>query len=104
MRRFPAESVDLVIANPPYLVDYRERAGRRVQNDSPAAGDWLEPSTREIHRVLKSDRFFLSFYGWPQIDRFMTTWKQAGFRPATMTWRTCLPKAARRNLPNLFPM
>lgn len=63
MRRFPAESVNLVITDPPYLVDYRERAGRRVTNDSPAAGDWLEPSTREIYRVLKPDRFFSLFLG-----------------------------------------
>jgi adenine-specific DNA-methyltransferase len=92
MRRLPAESVDLVIADPPYLVDYRERAGRRVANDSAASGDWLEPSTREIHRVLKDNRFFLSFYGWPQVDRFMTAWKQAGFRPVShLVWTKPYP-------------
>ena len=92
MRRLPAESVDLIIADPPYLVDYRERAGRRVANDSAAAGDWLEPSTRELYRVLKENCFFLSFYGWPQIDRFMTAWKQAGFRPVShLVWTKPYP-------------
>jgi site-specific DNA-methyltransferase (adenine-specific) len=92
MRRLPAESVDLVIADPPYLVSYRERSGRPVTNDSPASGDWLEPSTRELYRVLKDNRFFLSFYGWPQIDRFMTAWKQAGFRPVNhLVWTKPYP-------------
>jgi adenine-specific DNA-methyltransferase len=92
MRRFPAHSVDLIIADPPYLVDYRERAGRRVANDSASSGDWLEPSTRELYRVLKPDRFCLSFYGWPQVDRFMTAWKQAGFRPVShLVWTKPYP-------------
>jgi site-specific DNA-methyltransferase (adenine-specific) len=87
MRRFPAASVDLVLVDPPYLVDYRERAGRRITNDAPSAGGWLTPSVREICRVLKPDRFFVSFYGWPQIDRFMAAWKQAGFRPVShLVW------------------
>jgi site-specific DNA-methyltransferase (adenine-specific) len=48
---------------------------------------WLKPAFREIFRVLKPDRFCATFYGWPWIDRFMTAWRETGFRPVShLTW------------------
>jgi DNA modification methylase len=76
----PSKSVDLVVTDPPYLVNYRPREGRRCANDDNAA--WLLPAFRELYRVLKRDRFCASFYGWPWIDRLMHVWKQVGFRPS----------------------
>jgi site-specific DNA-methyltransferase (adenine-specific) len=35
-----------------------------------------------MYRVLKSDAFAISFYGWPKVDLFFSAWKQAGFRIA----------------------
>ena len=32
MRGLPAESVDFILTDPPYLVNYRDRSGRRVAN------------------------------------------------------------------------
>lgn len=85
MRSMPSSSLDLVIADPPYLVRYRPRDGRGFPNDDNAA--WLLPSYREMYRLLKPDAFCVSFYGWPWIDRFMATWKQAGFRPVShLVW------------------
>lgn len=75
----PSGSVDLVVTDPPYICGYRDRSGRTVANDDHAA--WLAPAFREIHRVMKPDSFCVSFYGWPDIDRFMIAWKAAGFRP-----------------------
>lgn len=74
-----AESVDFVLTDPPYLVGYRTRDGRSIRNDRRA--EWLEPSFAEIYRVLKPDRFCVSFYGWPKVERFMLAWKRAGFYP-----------------------
>jgi site-specific DNA-adenine methylase len=51
MRQLPARSVDFILADPPYLVNYRDRDGRSIQNDSNA--DWLEPAFAEAYRVLK---------------------------------------------------
>lgn len=73
-----AESVDLVLTDPPYLVGYKARDGRSVAGDTN--DQWLQPAFREMYRVLKPDRFCISFYGWPHADRYVSAWKAAGFR------------------------
>ena len=70
---------DLVITDPPYLVNYKDRSGRSIMNDDNAG--WLQPAFSEIYRVLKNDSFCISFYGWSEVDKFMTTWKDVGFKP-----------------------
>jgi site-specific DNA-methyltransferase (adenine-specific) len=79
MRRMPANSVDFVLTDPPYLVNYRDRSGRSIENDSNAA--WLKPAMKEAYRVLKQDRVAIMFYGWTKIDLFFDAWKEAGFQP-----------------------
>jgi DNA modification methylase len=37
MRAFPAGSIDLVVTDPPYLINYRARDGRTVRNDNTDA-------------------------------------------------------------------
>lgn len=81
MQKMPGASVDLVIADPPYLVNYTPRDGRKVLNDR--ANEWLKPSFAEAYRLLKRNRYCVSFYGWPQVDRFMSAWKSIGFRPVS---------------------
>jgi DNA modification methylase len=34
MRQIPANSVDFILPDPPYLVNYRDRTGRTIQNDA----------------------------------------------------------------------
>lgn len=79
MAEMPANSVDLILTDPPYLVSYRDRAGRSIQNDTDDA--WLRPAMREAYRVLKQDRVAIMFYGWTKVDAFFAAWKEAGFRP-----------------------
>jgi adenine-specific DNA-methyltransferase len=79
MRGLDAESVDFVLTDPPYLVRYHDRSGRRVINDDNDA--WLKPAFAQMHRILKPDAFAISFYGWQKADVFMEGWKEAGFRP-----------------------
>jgi DNA modification methylase len=85
LRLFPSQSVDLVVTDPPYLVRYKPRDGRKCVGDN--SSEWLQPAFREIYRVLKANSFCATFYGWPWVDRFMSTWKQCGFRPVShLTW------------------
>jgi adenine-specific DNA-methyltransferase len=77
----PSLTIDLVIADPPYLVNYLPRDRRTVAND--ANHDWLLPAFTEIYRLLKPNTFCVSFYGWPQVDQFMATWKRVGFSPVS---------------------
>jgi adenine-specific DNA-methyltransferase len=75
----PAASVDFVLTDPPYLVNYRDRSGRTVANDNDAA--WLHPAFAEIARVMKPDTLMVSFYGWQVVDQFLAAWRAAGLRP-----------------------
>jgi len=74
----PAESVNFILTDPPYITNYRARDGRRVPNDDNDA--WLRPAFAAMHRVLENNSFCVSFYGWPQADRFIEAYKAAGFR------------------------
>jgi len=81
---FADGSFDFVLTDPPYLVNYRGRWGAKR---TPIAGDdrddWLRPTFAELWRVLKPDAFCVSFYGWPECDRFVGVWKDLGFRPVS---------------------
>jgi adenine-specific DNA-methyltransferase len=76
--QIPTESVNFVLTDPPYLTRYKSRDGRSVPNDDNSA--WLKPAFAEMYRVLERDSFAVSFYGWPHADRFLTAYRQAGFR------------------------
>ena len=79
MRRMPERSIDLVVTDPPYAARYRDRTGRTVANDDNTR--WLSPAFAEVARVLKDNRFCVSFYGWHQADAFFQAWRAAGLRP-----------------------
>jgi site-specific DNA-methyltransferase (adenine-specific) len=49
MRQMPANSVDFILTDPPYLVNYRDRSGRTIQNDVDES--WLKPAMQEAYRV-----------------------------------------------------
>jgi site-specific DNA-methyltransferase (adenine-specific) len=78
MRRMRWASVDFILTDPPYLVNYRDRSGRSIANDNDDA--WLKPAFRQMHRVLRPDSLCVSFYGWNRTDAFMTAWREAGFQ------------------------
>jgi site-specific DNA-methyltransferase (adenine-specific) len=50
--QFPAESVQFILTDPPYVTRYKSRDGRTVPNDDNAA--WLKPAFVEMYRVLAS--------------------------------------------------
>lgn len=79
LRRMPDACVDMVLTDPPYLVRYKDRAGRTVPNDDNAG--WMYPAFSEIYRVMKLNSYCVSFYGWQQADRFLSVWKECGFTP-----------------------
>jgi len=79
MRRLPDACVDLVVTDPPYLVHYESRDGRKIANDDNS--NWMFPSFAEVFRLLKPDRYCVSFYGWGKADRFLTVWRECGLFP-----------------------
>jgi site-specific DNA-methyltransferase (adenine-specific) len=79
MGQMSANSVDFILTDPPYLVNYRDRSGRTIQNDVDES--WLQPAMAEAYRVLKQDRVAVMFYGWTKVDSFFEAWRSAGFQP-----------------------
>jgi len=77
LRQLPDESVDFILTDPPYLVRYQDRHGRGIINDDNSR--WLFPAFAELYRVLKPNRFCVSFYGWNQAQRFLHAWRECGF-------------------------
>lgn len=78
MAHLPENSVNLIVTDPPYLVNYRSRDGRKIIGDVTA--EWLEPAFEKMYQLLKPNSFAISFYGWGHVDKFMTAWRKAGFR------------------------
>jgi site-specific DNA-methyltransferase (adenine-specific) len=79
LKRVPDATADFVLTDPPYLVNYKDRTGRSIQNDK--SSEWMIPAFEEIARVMKPDTLMFSFYGWQDIDVFMHAWKAAGLVP-----------------------
>jgi site-specific DNA-methyltransferase (adenine-specific) len=79
MQQLPDKSIDLVLTDPPYLINYQSRDGRNIAGD--VSDTWLVPAFAEAYRVLKSGMFCISFYGWSKADRYLAAWREAGFRP-----------------------
>ena len=52
LKPVPDETVDLVLTDPPYIVNYKDRSGRSILGDDN--GDWLKPAFTQIYRVLKN--------------------------------------------------
>jgi DNA modification methylase len=77
-RGMQSGSVDFVITDPPYITRYADRSGRSVANDDNTR--WLKPAFAQMHRLLKSAAFCISFYGWNKADLFIDAWRSAGFR------------------------
>jgi site-specific DNA-methyltransferase (adenine-specific) len=75
---FASASFDFALTDPPYLVRYESRTGKRVHNDDNSA--WLRPAFNQIHRVMKLGSYCVSFYGWNRVDQFVDAWTAAGFR------------------------
>jgi DNA modification methylase len=79
LKSLPDAVVDLVVTDPPYLVNYRDRSGRTVRNDS--GNPQFLNAFSDLYRVLKPDSFCVCFYGWNRVDEFFGAWRRAGFRP-----------------------
>lgn len=78
LAKLPTGSVDLVVTDPPYLVNYRDREGRSLRNDDNPVG--VLPVFEPLARVLKQDAYFICFAGWSALPQFADAWERAGLR------------------------
>ena len=78
LKTLQAGSVDLVVTDPPYLVNYKDRDGRTIANDTNP--DAVLSVFDQVYRVLKDDSYCISFYGWNAVAAFSNKWAELGFR------------------------
>jgi site-specific DNA-methyltransferase (adenine-specific) len=52
--------IDLIVTDPPYLVNYRDRTGRSIAGDTTS--DWIQPAFNEMYRILRPKRFAICFF------------------------------------------
>jgi site-specific DNA-methyltransferase (adenine-specific) len=75
LKMLPDECIDLVVTDPPYLMNYR--SNRRVKNEKfkhiandVNSNDLISEYLKECYRVLKNDTAIYVFCSWHQIDFF----------------------------------
>ena len=78
MQRMPADSVDLVVTDPPYGIEYR--SGWRREKYGTIIGDnglqFLDETCREFERVMKPNTAVYMFCSWHRIDEFKQTFER----------------------------
>jgi|SRR5690606_3232796 len=79
MRDIPDKSIDLVVTDPPYLMDYRSNYRKlkynHIANDKNNH-DVIAESIKEINRVLKDNTAVYLFCSWHHIDFFKTEFEK----------------------------
>src|SRR5262249_18097265 len=94
LETLPRESVDFVLTDPPYGVRYRDRSGRTVANDDSLAP--VLQAFRALYRVLKPDRFCVSFYGWNRVGEVLRASTARGFYPGgPLVWQKAYASSER---------
>ncbi|MEO1406426.1 MAG: DNA methyltransferase [Pseudomonadota bacterium] len=77
LKTFDSKTIDLIVTDPPYLCNYRDRDGRHVRNDDNAAA--VLGVFPDLYRVLKDDSYLVLFCGWTAIALFSEAWTRASF-------------------------
>lgn len=75
MKRIEDKSIDMILTDPPYLIDYKsgrrkkENQFEKILNDIDSH-DLIKETIKESHRVLKDDTAVYMFCSWHHIDFF----------------------------------
>lgn len=78
LRNIPEGTIDLVVTDPPYLVNYRDRSGRSLKNDDNPAG--VLPVFEPMAKAMKESSYAICFAGWSALPQFSAAWDTAGLR------------------------
>lgn len=80
MKLIPNESIDLIVTDPPYLINYKSHwnsQNKPISGDSDY--DLIEKSIKEMYRVLKNNSAAYIFCSPKRIDYFMRCCLDSGF-------------------------
>ncbi|MCM1237705.1 MAG: hypothetical protein NC489_47185, partial [Ruminococcus flavefaciens] len=83
MKKIPDNSIDLIVTDPPYLINYKSARGLSRSSNKPILGDndygLIENSIKEMYRVLKMDSAAYVFCSFKKVDYFIRYCQSAGF-------------------------
>lgn len=83
MKSIPDESIDLIVTDPPYLINYSSNWNLKGNSGKPIIGDddydLIEKSIKEMYRVLKNNSAAYIFCSSKRIDYFMKCCLDVGF-------------------------
>lgn len=94
MKEIPDKSVDLVITDPPYGIDYqtfRTKSDKLVNDDNL---DWVDEFASETSRVLKDERHLYCFVDYEMSAYFILAFKKYGFKLRNLL---TIPRAVKGN-------
>ena len=79
MKDIPDKSVDLIVTDPPYLMNYQSNYRKvkynRIANDKDNK-DLIRQSIEEAYRVLKDDSAIYMFCSWHHVDFFKSEFEK----------------------------
>ena len=74
MKKIPSESIDLIVTDPPYLMNfqsgYRKRKYNKIKNDTVQNEKLISEYFEHCYRILKNDTAIYCFCSWHHIDIF----------------------------------
>ncbi|MFH0881507.1 MAG: site-specific DNA-methyltransferase [bacterium] len=91
LESMPDETVDLILTDPPYNINYRSNRRvkkakfKHIENDNH--GDWIPEFAREAYRVLKDNRHLYCFCRHDTYPEFIKALQDTGFKiKRTLIW------------------
>ena len=83
MKAIPDESIDLVVTDPPYQINYKSKWNLNGNTSKSILGDndynLIKLAVSEMYRVLKNNSAAYIFCSPKKIDYFMECCKESGF-------------------------
>jgi len=91
IKGLPKESIDLIIVDPPYGINYKD--WDKIDNFF----DFTEKWVKECFRVLKSTGSFYSFMGWSNVAEFKLLLDKYGKIRNWITWHRTKGRGSSQN-------
>ena len=90
MRNIDKDSIDLIVTDPPYLINYKTNHRKNKEDDfcKPIKGDddykLIENYIKECYRILKNNSAMYIFCNGDRVDYFKQNLEKAGFKIKNM--------------------
>lgn len=78
LKTIPKGNIDLIVTDPPYLVNYRDKSGRSLKNDDNPDG--VLPVFEPMAKAMRKNSYAICFTGWSALPQFSLAWEKANLR------------------------